>query len=74
MQGGVLGLGQRGVHGEVRLFAVHGHHLGERLQLKCKERKEGGGGGGGGLGGAEKQATGAAEKSSMRTDPPLPVP
>lgn len=41
MQGGVLGLGQRGVHGEVRLFAVHGHHLGERLQLKCKERKVG---------------------------------
>lgn len=27
------------MHGEVRLFAVHGHHLGELLQLKCTERK-----------------------------------
>lgn len=41
MQGGVLVLRQRGMHGEVRLFAVHGHHLGELLQLKCTGRKGG---------------------------------
>ena len=29
------------MHGEVRLFAVHGHHLGERLQLKCTGKKRG---------------------------------
>lgn len=27
------------MHGEVRLFAVHGHHLGELLQLKCTGRR-----------------------------------
>lgn len=41
MQGGVLVFGKRGVHGEVRLFAVHGHHLGERLQLKCTGKRGG---------------------------------
>lgn len=41
MQGGVLVLGYRGMHGEVRLFAVHGHHLGELLQLKCTGRRGG---------------------------------
>lgn len=40
MQSGVLRLGQRGMHGEVRLFAVHGHHLGELLQLKCTGGKK----------------------------------
>lgn len=27
------------MHGEVRLFAVHGHHPGELLQLKCTGRR-----------------------------------
>lgn len=31
------------MHGEVRLFAVHGHHLGELLQLKCTGKKWGNG-------------------------------
>lgn len=42
MQSGVLRFGQRGMHGEVRLFAVHGHHLGELLQLKCTRGKKAG--------------------------------
>lgn len=31
------------MHGEVRLFAVHGHHLGEVLQLKCTGKRGGNG-------------------------------